>query len=171
VVGALFRIQGQPVDVELRHPIAEVTLDERLGHEGREVQEQESLDAQVALEQDGPHPEDGLELLVAFLERGLMFVGLESVLQGERFIVGDEGEDPIGTRFLEQCLGVGVPVQHGTLVAVADVGCAGTGTPPTGLGEALLLQERDFDMKEALDLLVSENLLCRGADLLETVQA
>ena len=30
-------------------------------------------------------------------------------------------------------------MQHGTLVAVADVGGAGTGTPPTGLGEALLL--------------------------------
>jgi hypothetical protein len=46
----------------------------------------------VALEQDGPHSEDGLELLVTFLERGLMFVGLESVLQGERLIVGDEGK-------------------------------------------------------------------------------
>jgi len=44
VVGALFRIQGQPVDVELRHLIAEVTLDERLGHEGQEVQRQEGLD-------------------------------------------------------------------------------------------------------------------------------
>jgi hypothetical protein len=96
---------------------------------------------------------------------------LESVLQGERFIVGDEGEDPIGTRLLEQCLGVGVPVQHGTLVAVADVGGAGTGTPPPGLVEALLFEERHFDMEEALDLLVSEDLLCRGADLLETAQA
>ena len=66
-----------------------------------------------------------------------MFVGLESVLQGERFIVANEGEDPISARLLGQCLGVGVPVQHGMLVAVADVGGAGTGTPPAGLGEAL----------------------------------
>jgi hypothetical protein len=71
---------------------------------------------------------------------------------------------------LETLLG-GVPVEHGTLVAVADVGGAGTGTPPTGLGEALLLEERHFDMEEALDLLVCEDLMCRGADLLETVQA
>jgi hypothetical protein len=48
----------------------------------------------VALKLDGPHPEDGLELLVAFLKRVLMFVGLESVLQGERLIVRDEREDP-----------------------------------------------------------------------------
>ena len=100
-----------------------------------------------------------------------MFVGLESALQGERFIFGDEGEDPIGARLLGQCLGVGVQVQHGTLVAVADVGGAWIGTLPAGLGEALLLEERHFDIEEALDLLVSEDLLCCGADLLETVQA
>ena len=62
-------------------------------------------------------------------------------------------------------------MQHGTLVAVADAGGARTGTPPAGLGEALLLEERHFNMEEALDLPVSEDLLCRGADLHETVQA
>ena len=74
-------------------------------------------------------------------------------------------------RLLERCLSVGVPVQQGTLVSVADVGGAGTGTPPAGLGEALLLKERHFDMEEEPDLLVCEDLLCHGAHLLETDQA
>ena len=61
-----------------------------------------------------------------------MLVGFERLLQGELLVVGDEGEDSVGAR---------------------------------------LLEERNFGANEALDLLLLEDLLRRGADLLEVLEA
>ena len=50
-------------------------------------------------------------------------------------------------------------MQYRSLMSVADVGGAGTGTAVGGLGEARFLEEGHLDADEALDLLVLEDLL------------
>jgi hypothetical protein len=90
--------KGQLTAVKLVHAGSDIARDGRLGHQHQEVQEQERLDAQVVLQYHGCDAEDGFELLGALLERRLILLGVERLLQGKSLVVGDEGEDFIGAR-------------------------------------------------------------------------
>ncbi len=99
LAGALLRGDRDRLDAPGLHRLSDVTFDERVDHDGEEVQEQESLDAIGALEVYGDDLRGRLELLMPLLDERLVLVDLQEVQWRLRLLreVCDQGEGPVGS--------------------------------------------------------------------------
>ncbi len=95
---AVLRVQRQRREAARGHGPAHLPFEEGLDQQNDEVEEEEGLDAALVLEEHGGDRVHELELLVALLQPGLVFVGREDLGQGEITIVGDEREDAVAPR-------------------------------------------------------------------------
>ncbi len=68
--------------------------------------EEEALDPRGALQEDGRGVLDGLELVVALLEVGLVAVGAQQLGVDELLVVGDEREAAVGGGVVDDLVGI-----------------------------------------------------------------
>ena len=80
---AVLRVERQGLEAARGHSPTHLPFDEGLDQKDDEAEEEEGLDAALVLEQHGGDRVDGLELLVALLQPGLVFVGGEDLGQTE----------------------------------------------------------------------------------------
>lgn len=92
--GAVFVVERQFGDAFAVHRGAELALDQRAAQQGDEVAGEQRFDAGWAVERDGGGGVDGLELVVALFEVGLVAVGGQDLGVGERVVVADQREQP-----------------------------------------------------------------------------
>ena len=89
---ALFGVERQFADLLLAHRAAEVAFDQAAAQQRDVLAEEQRFDPFGALDQHGGGVLNGLELVVALFEVGLVAVGDQELGGGELVVVADQWE-------------------------------------------------------------------------------
>ena len=108
--GAVFGVERQVGDLLAGHRVAQFALDQAAAQQRDELAGEQCFDAGGALERDRRGVLDGLQLVVAFLEVGLVAVGDQDLGVGELVVVGDQREAAVGGGVVADRVGVDVGV-------------------------------------------------------------
>lgn len=155
---SLLWVERQLGDVFALHREAQLALDERLNHQGEEVEREKSFDAPFVLQEHGRDLMHALDLLEALLDGWLALVGGENGCGREGAIVGEQRIHAVAVLVVVDGGFVEAP---GDVIAATDelaVGGIGAWAAAPCLLEVVLLAHQALDFEVAPDAIVFEDL-------------
>lgn len=125
----LFGIQRKRTDSTCVHPATDFPFDQGVNQEGQDLDRQEGLDPDNALQQDRHDLADRLELLMSLFHLGLVLVFLKKVSGRKVHIIGYQGKPPVSSGLRVDGLRAGWPLKRKPALLATPIPWGRSGPP------------------------------------------